>query len=98
MSLFKETAEDYLELVKDWEDPWPDPIIEIHDGLRDFLCHQLGNTGADIRLLYGGSVKANNAEQILLIPNVNGCLVGGASLKFDEFWDICRSCDNILSA
>ena len=73
-------------------------ISEIHDCLRDFLCHQLGNTGADIRLLYGGSVKVNNAEQILRIPNVNGCLVGGASLKFDEFWNICKTCDNIFSA
>ena len=72
-------------------------ISEIHDYLRGFLCHQLGKTGADIRLLYGGSVKVNNAEQILRIPNVNGCLVGGASLKFDEFWNICKTCDNIFS-
>jgi len=42
-----------------------------------------------IRVLYGGSVKPDNIQEITTIPNVNGCLVGGASLKGDAFCDIC---------
>ena len=50
MSLFKETAEDYLELVKDWEDPWPDPIIEIHDGVH-VVRDDLLNAGSKVRFV-----------------------------------------------
>ncbi len=45
-----------------------------------------------IRLLYGGSVKASNAKEILHLPNVDGVLVGGASLKVEEFWAIAEAC------
>lgn len=44
------------------------------------------------RILYGGSVKADNAAPILKIPEVGGALVGGASLKADDFWTIVESC------
>jgi len=44
------------------------------------------------RILYGGSVKADNAASILKIPDVGGALVGGASLKADDFWTIVESC------
>ena len=48
--------------------------------------------GAEIRILYGGSVNAKNAAEILRIPEVNGALVGGASLDAESFAAICRSC------
>jgi triosephosphate isomerase len=44
--------------------------------------------GGEMRILYGGSVKASNAAALLRVPDVNGALVGGASLKSDEFWAI----------
>ena len=50
MSLFKETAEDYLDLVKDWEDPWPDPIIEMHDGVH-VVRDDLLNAGSKVRFV-----------------------------------------------
>ena len=48
-------------------------------------------TGANIRILYGGSVKPENAAEILAIPNVDGALVGGASLKAADFLRIVRA-------
>ena len=48
--------------------------------------------GGSFRVLYGGSVKAGNAASILKIPGVGGALVGGASLKADDFWTIVESC------
>lgn len=56
-------------------------IAEIHQALRDLV-------GPIIRLLYGGSVKPGNAAEILATPNVNGALVGGASLKAEDFYGI----------
>jgi len=54
----------------------------------------LATTGfsGPIRVLYGGSVKPDNAAAILKIPEVDGALVGGASLKADDFWAIVQSC------
>jgi triosephosphate isomerase len=50
-----------------------------------------GRTGAGVRILYGGSVKPSNAEEILAVENVNGALVGGASLKADDFYAIIKA-------
>ena len=58
-----------------------DDIAEMHAALRDVV-------GPDVRLLYGGSVKPGNATEILGVENVNGALVGGASLKADDFYGI----------
>jgi len=61
-------------------------INEVHDLLRDRLIARLGqDEGAEISLLYGGSVKADNAATIFGAANVNGALVGGASLKAADF-------------
>ena len=49
------------------------------------LVHRLGAGAAEIRILYGGSVKPSNAKELLGVSNVNGALVGGASLKAEEF-------------
>ncbi|MCY4480261.1 MAG: triose-phosphate isomerase, partial [Rhodospirillales bacterium] len=48
--------------------------------------------GTALRVLYGGSVTARNAGEILTVPGVDGVLVGGASLSADAFWQICQSC------
>jgi len=47
---------------------------------------------AAIRILYGGSVKAGNAAALMAVPNVDGALVGGASLEAGEFWAIAHAC------
>ncbi|MGR3579061.1 MAG: triose-phosphate isomerase, partial [Sagittula sp.] len=65
-------------------------IAEVHDKLRQGLCAQLPD-GADMTLLYGGSVKASNAAEIFTVPNVDGALVGGASLVTADFVPIIRA-------
>lgn len=60
-------------------------IAEVHEDIRKELAARFGAEAQGIRLLYGGSVKASNAQEIFGVPNVDGALVGGASLKADEF-------------
>jgi triosephosphate isomerase len=65
-------------------------IAEMHARIRADLSRRIAD-GEMLRILYGGSVNAANAAQILAIANVNGALVGGASLSVDAFWTICRA-------
>jgi len=65
--------------------PSDDDIAAMHAHLRDCLIAQLGEVGKGMRILYGGSVKPSNAAAILSLDNVNGALVGGASLKARDF-------------
>ena len=67
--------------------PTNDQIAEVHALMRDLLAARFGD-GADMALLYGGSVKPGNAAEIFAIPHVNGALVGGASLKAADFGPI----------
>jgi triosephosphate isomerase len=67
-------------------------IAVVHAHLRGLLRQRLSEADAGVRLLYGGSVKPSNAAEILAIADVNGALVGGASLDADDFWAICQSC------
>ena len=60
-------------------------VAEMHASIRAKLIALLGEEGAKVRILYGGSVKANNAAELLHIPDVDGALVGGASLKAADF-------------
>ncbi|MEQ1548814.1 MAG: triose-phosphate isomerase, partial [Chakrabartia sp.] len=60
-------------------------VAEMHTAIRQQLVAQLGDEGAKVRILYGGSVKASNAAELLAIPDVDGALVGGASLKAADF-------------
>ena len=60
-------------------------IAEVHGVLRDALSDRFGAEGAGFRLLYGGSVKPSNAAEIFGVADVDGALVGGASLKAGEF-------------
>jgi triosephosphate isomerase len=66
-------------------------IAEMHAALRGRLLAAYGEAGAGVRILYGGSVKASNAAEIFGVPDVNGALVGGASLKTADFLPIVAS-------
>src|SRR6516162_8655037 len=65
--------------------PTPPDVAEMHGFIRQHLRSRLGEAGAGIRILYGGSVKPSNAKELLRVADVDGALVGGASLKADEF-------------
>jgi triosephosphate isomerase len=65
--------------------PTLDEVAEVHNFIRDALVKRYGAAGHEMRLLYGGSVKASNAAAIFAVPHVNGALVGGASLKAADF-------------
>lgn len=70
----------------------PEQAQEVHFWLREAL----GTAGSKIPLLYGGSVKAGNAEQLFQQQDIDGGLIGGASLDIDEFSSICRSADALI--
>jgi triosephosphate isomerase (TIM) len=67
--------------------PTPDDVAIVHAHIRGLLKAWFKD-GAEMRILYGGSVKASNAASLMHVPEVNGALVGGASLKAEEFWAI----------
>jgi triosephosphate isomerase len=67
-------------------------IAEVHEALRSRLSTRFGADAAFFRLLYGGSVKPSNAAEIFGIADVDGALVGGASLKADDFLAIVAAC------
>jgi triosephosphate isomerase len=69
----------------------PDQAEEVHAFIRDRIAAQDATIAESLRLLYGGSVKAANAAEIFAQPNVDGGLVGGASLKAEEFTRICAA-------
>jgi triosephosphate isomerase len=66
-------------------------IAAIHAALRTVLVERFGQHGATVPILYGGSVKPDNARQILATPEVGGALVGGASLKASDFLAIIEA-------
>lgn len=69
--------------------PISSDIQAVHSFIRELLADLYDETKAnEYRILYGGSVKPSNASTILSIEDVDGALVGGASLKVDDFWDI----------
>lgn len=68
----------------------PEDVKSMHAFIRDCLKEKLDNS-ASIRILYGGSVKPDNARELLHIENVDGALVGGASLKTDQFTAIINA-------
>jgi len=64
---------------------------EAHQVIRGLLTAQVGALADSVRILYGGSVKPDNAAELLALPDVNGALVGGASLKAADFLAIVRA-------
>lgn len=71
--------------------PTLDQVAEAHGRLREALCARLGDRGRGVRILYGGSVKPDNAAVLMSTPDVDGALVGGASLKAADFLAIARA-------
>lgn len=88
------------ELIVAYEPVWaigtgktasPEQAEEVHAQLRSALIDLYPECGAQISILYGGSVKPANVEELLKQPNVNGGLVGGASLKASDFAQLCKA-------
>jgi len=69
----------------------PEQAQEVHAHIRTAVAGRDAKIAADVRILYGGSVKAANARELFAMPDVDGGLVGGASLKADEFLKICAA-------
>jgi triosephosphate isomerase len=67
-------------------------VEQIHKFIRSLLTERFNGEGARMRILYGGSVKPSNAAELMAVPNVNGALVGGASLKAADFLAIAKAC------
>jgi triosephosphate isomerase len=96
-------AEQVASLVVAYEPVWaigtgevatPDDAQEVCAAIRERIREVHGDAAADgVRVLYGGSVKAANVAGIMDKSDVDGCLVGGASLQADEFGGICRFYD-----
>lgn len=92
------SAADALRTVIAYEPVWaigtgrvatPAQAEEVHRDLRKLLASRYNaDVAAQVRILYGGSVKPDNASELLAQPNVDGALVGGASLKADDFFGI----------
>ncbi|RYJ01548.1 MAG: triosephosphate isomerase, partial [Actinomycetales bacterium] len=97
------TAEQVAGLVVAYEPVWaigtgevatPDDAQEVCAAIRNQVRESYGDEAADaVRVLYGGSVKAANVAGIMAKADVDGALVGGASLDADEFGGICRFYD-----
>jgi triosephosphate isomerase len=68
-----------------------DDVAAMHLLIRETLVRQLGEAGNAVRILYGGSVRPANAGGLLAVPHVGGALVGGASLKAEEFLGIAKA-------
>lgn len=69
----------------------PEQAQEVHATIREWLRGRFGSAAARIRVLYGGSVKPDNTGELLAGPDIDGALVGGASLEADSFAGIARA-------
>ncbi|MGJ5023918.1 triose-phosphate isomerase [Bradyrhizobium oligotrophicum] len=72
--------------------PTAKDVEQIHAFIRQLLIDRFKEQGARMRILYGGSVKPSNAAELMAVANVNGALVGGASLKAADFLAIAKGC------
>ncbi|MBZ0162430.1 MAG: triose-phosphate isomerase [Notoacmeibacter sp.] len=71
--------------------PTADDVAEAHAHIRKCLAEKIGDEARTMRILYGGSVKPSNATELLAVANVDGALVGGASLKAADFLAIAEA-------
>jgi triosephosphate isomerase len=71
--------------------PTSQEIAEVHAAMKDQLVERFRSQSDGLRLLYGGSVNPGNAQEIMSIVNVDGGLIGGASLKVETFWPIVQA-------
>ena len=100
-SLAGVTADAADRLVVAYEPVWaigtgltatPDVAQAMHCTIRGTFASLFGDAkAATLRVLYGGSVKPANAAALFAEPDIDGALVGGASLKADDFYEICRA-------
>ncbi len=100
-ALFELSAEDFSKLVLAYEPVWAigtgktatdDQAEEMHAFIRNTIAKKYGKEIADnTTILYGGSCKPSNAAQLFAKPNVDGGLIGGASLKSESFIDIVKA-------
>jgi triosephosphate isomerase len=90
----------FAELIVAYEPVWaigtgktasPEQAQEVHAKIRSLLIELYGELGQDLSILYGGSVKPNNVKDLLAQTDINGGLVGGASIKADSFADLCAA-------
>jgi triosephosphate isomerase (TIM) len=72
--------------------PTAEDVAQVHGFIRESLTSRFKGEGAKMRILYGGSVKPSNAAELMAVANVNGALVGGASLKAIDFLEIAKGC------
>jgi triosephosphate isomerase len=94
-------AQDFAQTVIAYEPVWAigtgltpttNEVLSVHTALRNYLIKQYDSaTSQTVRLLYGGSVKGDNAAQLLTLDCVDGGLIGGASLKYDTFSPIYKA-------
>jgi triosephosphate isomerase len=66
----------------------PEQAQEVHAKIRELLAAMVGPVAATVRILYGGSMKPGNAAELLAKPDIDGGLIGGASLKAEDFLGI----------
>jgi triosephosphate isomerase (TIM) len=102
VGLFSLSAEDFQKIIIAYEPVWaigtgvvatPAQAQEMHAFIRGLIIKKYGNDIAgQTPILYGGSVKASNAAELFMLPDVDGGLVGGASLISTEFYDIINAC------
>lgn len=93
-------AADVADIVVAYEPVWaigtgktatPEMAQEVHALLRDALVQKNAEAGAGVRILYGGSMKPDNAAQLLAMPDIDGGLIGGAALKAVDFMAIIKA-------
>ena len=89
-----------LDMVFAYEPVWaigtgktatPDQAQLVHQFIRNRIARRNADAADQVRIIYGGSVKAKNAAELFAMPDVDGGLIGGASLVLDEFIAICKS-------
>lgn len=74
----------------------PDEAQAVHRFIREKIAKKNSSIADKIRILYGGSVKASNAAELFSMPDIDGGLIGGASLKKEEFVALCQMAKNVV--
>jgi len=100
MQFFRKDGNEGEDFILAYEPVWaigtgrtatPGQAQEVHSYIRDWLINNFdATTGDDVRILYGGSVKPDNTKELMAQPDIDGALIGGASLKADSFLSIVR--------
>ncbi len=97
----------HLNMVFAYEPVWaigsgktatPEQAQSVHQFIRHRIARRNAEAAAKVRIIYGGSVKAANAEELFAMPDVDGGLIGGASLKAEEFVAICRVANSVQAS